>query len=84
LQIDVKIPDGNSRSVVDIDIPLDADPGIVHNNSNTGTLKFEFDKVFDTQTTQDEVFQQIAKEKVLDVLEGVNCTIFAYGQTGSG
>jgi len=76
--------DNTSRSIIELDIPLDADPGLVHNNSATGTLKYEFDNVFDASATQEEVFQTIAREKVLDALEGVNCTVFAYGQTGSG
>ncbi len=67
-----------------IDIPSDADPGLVHNNSQTGKLKFEFDRVFDVDATQDEVFAAIAQTKVHEALDGINCTIFAYGQTGSG
>jgi hypothetical protein len=33
---------------------------------------------------QEQVFAAVAREKVLDVFEGLNSTIFAYGQTGSG
>lgn len=82
--IDAKATDNSSRSIIELDIPLDADPGLVHNNSATGTLKYEFDNVFNTSASQEDVFQAIAKDKVLDALEGVNCTVFAYGQTGSG
>jgi hypothetical protein len=67
-----------------MNIPLDADPGLVHNNSATGTLRYEFDDVFGPETSQESVFGTIAKEKVLEAVEGVNCTLFAYGQTGSG
>lgn len=76
--------DGTKRSAVEIEIPLDADPGLVHNNSASGNFRFEYDHIFPPQITQDEVFQIVAKEKVLDALDGINCTIFAYGQTGSG
>jgi hypothetical protein len=63
---------------------MDADPGLVHNNSASGSLRFEYDRIFPPQTTQDDVFQAVAKEKVIDALDGINCTVFAYGQTGSG
>ena len=66
-----------------IKIPDDADPGISH-NSATGILEYEFDKVFDADASQSEVFESIAKEKILHVFDGINSTIFAYGQTGSG
>jgi kinesin family member 6/9 len=65
-------------------IPPDADPGLVHNNSATGKLRYEFDRVFDSNCTQEEIFNTIAKDKILGVLDGFSCTIFAYGQTGSG
>jgi kinesin family protein 6/9 len=81
---DIRLADGNSRSVVELAIPPDADPGLVHNNSATGTLRYEFDKIFDTSSTQEEVFDAVAREKIQGVLDGFSCTIFAYGQTGSG
>lgn len=69
---------------MELAIPADADPGLVHNNSATGTLRYEFDDVFDQNTTQEHIFNTIAKSRVVDVIDGMNCTIFAYGQTGSG
>lgn len=81
---DITLSDGNSRSIIDLVIPPDADPGLVHNNSATGKLRYEFDHVFDANTTQEEIFDTIAKEKVLGLMDGFSCTIFAYGQTGSG
>eukprot|EP00919_Chromeraceae_sp_WS-2016_P075607 GHVR01178814.1.p1 GENE.GHVR01178814.1~~GHVR01178814.1.p1 ORF type:complete len:139 (-),score=26.94 GHVR01178814.1:12-428(-) len=35
-------------------------------------------------TTQEELFEVLAKPIIEDVLNGINGTIFAYGQTGSG
>jgi hypothetical protein len=67
-----------------LDIPIDADPGILHNNAASGVLRFEFDRIFGASIKQEDIFNIVAKEKILDVLEGLNCTIFAYGQTGSG
>ena len=45
---------------------------------------FNFDKVFGTYSTQEEVFDQMVRPIVSECLEGFNCTIFAYGQTGTG
>jgi len=45
--------------------------------------RFEFDKVFGMESTQEEVFTEI-ESCVSSVLEGFNISIFAYGQTGSG
>merc|ERR1719460_3619975 len=36
------------------------------------------------KTTQEEVFDKVAKRAVNNALNGFNSTIFAYGQTGSG
>ena len=49
-----------------------------------GEVAFDFDKVFWTETKQDEVFDVICKPQVDHVIQGFNCCCFAYGQTGSG
>lgn len=52
---------------------------------NDSTPKnFTFDRVFGEDSTQEQIFNEIAKSTVDDVLNGKNGTIFAYGQTGSG
>lgn len=43
-----------------------------------------FDRVFDQESSQEEVFEAVGRPVVEDVLEGYNGTLFAYGQTGSG
>jgi hypothetical protein len=75
---------GETRSVFELDIPMDSDPGILHNNSLAGNLRFEFNRVLDQDTTQELIFETVAKSRVDSVLEGINSTVFAYGQTGSG
>jgi hypothetical protein len=75
---------GNAyRDILHIKVPRDVNPGLVNNNS-TGLLKYEFDQVFDTDTTQERIFDSVARSRIEDALKGINCTIFAYGQTGSG
>uniref|UniRef100_A0A3B1IVR4 Kinesin family member 5A n=1 Tax=Astyanax mexicanus TaxID=7994 RepID=A0A3B1IVR4_ASTMX len=49
-----------------------------------GGKSFAFDRVFPTNTTQEQVYNSCAKQIVTDVLGGYNGTIFAYGQTSSG
>ncbi|PWA13800.1 hypothetical protein CCH79_00016917 [Gambusia affinis] len=45
---------------------------------------YVFDRVLPPNTTQEQVYEQCAKQIVKDVLGGYNGTIFAYGQTSSG
>ncbi|GAA5837885.1 hypothetical protein JCM11251_004689 [Rhodosporidiobolus azoricus] len=45
---------------------------------------FTFDRVFQMETKQEEVFEYGIKGIVDDVMDGYNGTVFAYGQTGSG
>uniref|UniRef100_A0A3Q3IU85 Kinesin-like protein n=1 Tax=Monopterus albus TaxID=43700 RepID=A0A3Q3IU85_MONAL len=49
-----------------------------------GGKPYIFDRVFPTNTTQEQVYNTCAKQIVKDVLCGYNGTIFAYGQTSSG
>uniref|UniRef100_A0A671WJN0 Kinesin-like protein n=1 Tax=Sparus aurata TaxID=8175 RepID=A0A671WJN0_SPAAU len=45
---------------------------------------YVFDRVLPPNTSQEQVYDQCAKQIVKDVLGGYNGTIFAYGQTSSG
>ncbi|XP_061173877.1 kinesin-like protein KIF6 [Saccostrea echinata] len=63
-------------------VPRDMKDGFVNNKKET--YKFRFERVFDQQAKQDEIFEHVAKPVADNILEGYNGTIFAYGQTGSG
>lgn len=45
---------------------------------------FTFDRVFDMNSRQSDVFEFSIKHTVDDILNGYNGTVFAYGQTGAG
>ncbi|KZC07186.1 Kinesin-like protein KIF18A [Dufourea novaeangliae] len=47
-------------------------------------LQFIFDKVFDAQSNNIDVFQGSTKDLITGLLDGYNCSVFAYGATGAG
>lgn len=47
-------------------------------------LSFAFDRVFNDQATNEEVFEHTTKPVVESVLDGYNCSVFAYGATSAG
>ena len=51
--------------------------------SQQGSInEYCFDHVFDTTSTQYEVYEKTTKQVVVDVTDGFNVTVFAYGATG--
>ena len=54
------------------------------NKISIGQKMFQFDKVFDNESQQDEIFDTCARNLILGCFHGLNATILAYGQTGSG
>ncbi|KAL2472909.1 Kinesin motor family protein [Forsythia ovata] len=57
----------------------------VSNDSvSVGERKFTLDAVFDSNSTQEEVYQLVGAPLVKDALSGYNTSLLAYGQTGSG
>ena len=45
---------------------------------------FQFDAFFDEHTSQETVYEEVARPIIDGVLDGYNGTLFAYGQTGTG
>ncbi|XP_060610073.2 kinesin-like protein KIF6 isoform X2 [Anolis sagrei] len=74
--------DETSTFSLEIIVPHDLADGFVNNKRES--YKFKFQKVFDQESKQDEIFEAIAKPVAECALGGYNGTIFAYGQTGSG
>ena len=45
-------------------------------------ITFYFDKIFNEDSIQQDLFEDAAKPLIDNIFEGYNATIFAYGQTG--
>lgn len=74
--------DEGGNSSISFTVPKDLADGYINNKREV--YKFRFNKVFDQDCKQDEVFEEVAQGVIDNVLTGYNGTIFAYGQTGSG
>eukprot|EP00959_Pyramimonas_sp_CCMP1952_P392083 8216110-Pyramimonas_sp.AAC.1 len=57
---------------------------VVHVGSVSGERPFVYDGVFDSDSSQAEVYAKIGRPALCDVLKGMHGCILAYGQTGSG
>ena len=55
----------------------------VHNHQTQRATTFAFDKVFDEETNQCTIYDEI-DPLVTSVMDGFNICVMAYGQTGSG
>ena len=60
---------------------LDTDDG---RSGVYSTQSFTFDRVYEQQARQQDVYEGSAQSAVLSVLQGYNATVIAYGQTGTG
>ena len=57
---------------------------LVPNGKRSKDQTFGFDRVFDDNTTQGDVYEATTKNLLDSVLDGYNATVFAYGATGCG
>lgn len=56
----------------------------MENPNNFSKHNFNFDQVYDDESSQEEIYSNTARLSVISALEGYNATIMAYGQTGTG
>jgi len=70
------------NKVLRISVPRNEKFGIINNNKETADLPFKH--ILPENTTQEEVFETVARPVIEGCLNGYNGTIFSYGQTGSG
>ncbi|XP_077587779.1 kinesin-like protein KIF6 [Stigmatopora nigra] len=71
-----------TSALLEFVVPKEVADGFVNNKREC--FSFRFQRVFDQESQQEEIFEDIAKPVAESVLAGYNGTIFAYGQTGSG
>ena len=74
----------NNNSENELEIDADSREVSIVKGSNQQQLTYNADKVFDTNTTQSDIFKKIGERIVDNCIEGYNSSVFAYGQTGSG
>uniref|UniRef100_A0A4W3I0B9 Kinesin-like protein n=1 Tax=Callorhinchus milii TaxID=7868 RepID=A0A4W3I0B9_CALMI len=72
----------NGNPLLEFVVPHNSADGYINNKRES--YKFKFQKIFDQDAKQEDVFDIIAKPVAESALAGYNGTIFAYGQTGSG
>ena len=70
-----------STLCVDVDT---ANNTVAVNSTKGETKTFQFDYVYPMDTTQRDIYDQVAFPIVDSIFQGYNGTIFAYGQSGSG
>ena len=51
----------------------------INSTGDRGANKFDYDRVFDSDSTQADMYEQAVKPIVLAVMDGFNGTVFAYG-----
>eukprot|EP01028_Stygiella_incarcerata_P007187 TRINITY_DN294_c0_g3_i2.p1 TRINITY_DN294_c0_g3~~TRINITY_DN294_c0_g3_i2.p1 ORF type:complete len:768 (-),score=265.94 TRINITY_DN294_c0_g3_i2:1667-3970(-) len=81
--------DPDKESMCDKIVEMDTEYGqiLLHNprgSEHNLEKTFRFDRVFDWDSTQKEIYDHAARRIVDACFEGYNGTIFCYGQTGSG
>ncbi|XP_055914220.1 kinesin-like protein KIF18A [Eupeodes corollae] len=47
-------------------------------------LSMDFDRVFDTEASNEDLFEECTRPLVDAVMNGYNCSVFVYGATGAG
>lgn len=75
-------PLDNSLATAESSISIENDNKIIVERDKKGQAEFQFTKVYDTNSSNNDVFNSC--NVIDDVISGINCCIMAYGQTGSG
>lgn len=76
---------GNFQKVVDV-FPSRGVIEILNCNESSRENKkmFTYDAVYDKDSTQQQLYDEVIRPLVYSVMEGFNGCVFAYGQTGTG
>lgn len=73
----------NSIGFISCDF-IDEKSVAIKTDTNNRPVPFHFDRVFDINTSQAQIYDSLGRETILDVVNGYNGTILTYGQSGSG
>ncbi|GMH52507.1 hypothetical protein TrST_g5623 [Triparma strigata] len=76
-----ELSSGDESSTICVEFPADGE--VAMKNEKGKEKNWEFDQVFNTGSTQEQVYKEVSP-LVTSVLDGFNVCIFAYGQTGTG
>ncbi|AES95091.2 putative plus-end-directed kinesin ATPase [Medicago truncatula] len=93
IQVSVRIRPLNDKEIARNDVSdweCINDTTIIYRNNISASERslyptaYSFDRVFRSDCSTRQVYQEAAKEVALSVVSGINSSIFAYGQTSSG
>ena len=63
---------------------VESENTLIHRISGQQGKRFIMDKIFEEDSTQEEVFERIGRQQVDKAMSGFHGSIFAYGQTSTG
>jgi hypothetical protein len=66
------------------DVSLSVKGNVVRNSTDSRTNEYTFQRVFNVDITNEQIFKVIVEPMISNVLDGFNAVLIAYGQTGSG
>ena len=81
-EVEQEASNGNGQGVVECDKKTQF-VSLARADPKKEDFNVEYDKVFDTKTSQEDVFDDVC-DLVQSALDGYQVCIFSYGQTGSG
>lgn len=65
-------------------VSLEVKPKQIRNQTDRGNNEYTFNKCFNVDIMNDDIFKVIVEPMIDNVLNGFNAILIAYGQTGSG
>jgi kinesin family protein 5 len=86
IQVAIRFRPISKKETCDYTLEIDEKQNIVEitESGEKEPGRFSFDHVFHSKTSQESIFNNVAKNAIHWVCQGYNATIFAYGTTGSG
>ena len=57
---------------------------IIRDPNKSEEQSFMFDHIFETSSTQEDIYKEVGMPVLANILDGFNGTFMAYGQTSSG